>query len=430
MRLAVLALVAACSGNVGTISVSLVTAPGSTVLDNAETLQLTITNPHTVSTSPRGASGFEIDVDLPANGDAGQLIVDAFDASGNRVATGMSPPFAVGAIDASVAIYMAAPNTIGASPATLSVPLSALAAGPLSYGAIFAGGRDATGAPSNQTSIYNAFDHSVLLGVALPAPLSGVTAAVGGSGIVYLFGGADATGTATADLLRFDTTIAPNGAFTDDGVQSGLARAGQLAIPLGNDDYIVTGMPVADLAGITGDATARSDITSLPAAGASVLASDGSTIALFASSAGVSRLRADTFDSLAIAGAARDNAVLVALPGGQIAVACGSTDLVIIDPLAGTSQTIPDTPATARGGCAAAATSRHLLIAGGDDFDPMAYVLDASTFAPVATVPMVVPRKDAVAIALPDDQILIAGGVDATGAPTQTIELFTPDSPE
>jgi len=37
-----------------------------------------------------------------------------------------------------------------------------------------------------------------------------------------------------------------------------------------------------------------------------------------------------------------------------------------------------------------------------------------------------VPRTHAVAHALPNDQILIAGGLDAAGAPVGTLELFTP----
>jgi len=48
------------------------------------------------------------------------------------------------------------------------------------------------------------------------------------------------------------------------------------------------------------------------------------------------------------------------------------------------------------------------------------------TLAPLASLPLVVPRTGASALALPNDQILIAGGTDAAGAPIDTLELFTP----
>ncbi|NVB83058.1 MAG: hypothetical protein HOV81_32065, partial [Kofleriaceae bacterium] len=49
-------------------------------------------------------------------------------------------------------------------------------------------------------------------------------------------------------------------------------------------------------------------------------------------------------------------------------------------------------------------------------------------FTPLDTVPLVVPRTAARAIALPNDQILLVGGTDANGAPIATIELFTPEN--
>ena len=58
-----------------------------------------------------------------------------------------------------------------------------------------------------------------------------------------------------------------------------------------------------------------------------------------------------------------------------------------------------------------------------------AELFDSTTFALVATMPMVVPRTGATAVALPDDQVLMVGGIDANGAPSATIELFTPAPP-
>ena len=69
-----------------------------------------------------------------------------------------------------------------------------------------------------------------------------------------------------------------------------------------------------------------------------------------------------------------------------------------------------------------------MIVAGGDaaGVDASVEIFDAVTLAPLATAQLVVPRKNAVALALPNDQILIAGGVDQNGAPIATLELFTP----
>ncbi len=55
------------------------------------------------------------------------------------LATGESPPFPVNALDAEIAIFMAAPNSMAASPIALDPPVDQLAVGALSFGVLFAG---------------------------------------------------------------------------------------------------------------------------------------------------------------------------------------------------------------------------------------------------------------------------------------------------
>ena len=83
----------------------------------------------------------------------------------------------------------------------------------------------------------------------------------------------------------------------------------------------------------------------------------------------------------------------------------------------GTAETFPNVPSTSTTGCALAATSRHVLVASG----ATAEIYDAATLALVAAVPLVVARTSGSATALPNGQILLAGGAD-----TATLELFTP----
>lgn len=419
----------ACDGETGTLSVTLTTAPGSALLDSVQTLRMTITNPHQVFTAERTDGGFQIAVELPATGEVAALHVEGLDAVGTLVANGASPNFPLGAVTGQIAIYMAPPLSIGAAPLALGPARSEIAVASLPYGAIVAGGRLASGAPSDAVEIYNAYDHSIVDGMAMPAPRAGQSAIVGIGNIVYLFGGTDEAGAPTANLWRFDTTAPPAGTYIDVGVKDGFARAGEIAVPIGNERFLISGTPVAVLNGLDLSMTAREDIASLPPAGVTVMASDDTRTSIFAGADGVTSFRAGTFTSLAIAEAARAGASVVALPGGQVAVVCGSTDAVRIDAASGAGEVFAGVPSVAKTGCAAAATLRHLVIAGGttaSGVDASAEVYDAATLAHVMTVPLVVPRTGAFAIALPNDQILIGGGVDASGAPIETLELFTP----
>jgi hypothetical protein len=426
---AALALVGGCQATSGTVDVSLVTAPGSTLLDGVQTLRLVLTNPHQVTTATRTSGGFVIDLQLDATGDTGALIVDGLDASGSVIATGESPPFPIGGLSANVVVYMAAPNSIGAAPAMLDPPRSEIAIGALSYGAVFAGGRLADGTPSIATGIYNAFDHALQAGVDLPAAKSAIALGVGTSGhVVYLFGGTDASGVATASVERFDTSVAPSGLITEIGPFVGFERTGEVALSIGNENLLVTGTPIAQLSGSTSTVMARTELASLPSSGAAVTASDGIGTAVFAGPDGVYRFRNNTFDTLDVTSAKRAGAQVVALPGGQIGVACGNDTLARIDAATGAETVIPNVPSDARRGCAIAATTTRLVIAGGTDSSGA--VIGTAEIFDSATQPLVVPRTRATAIPLPNGQILIAGGVDATGAPIATLELFTPDSPE
>ena len=85
----------------------------------------------------------------------------------------------------------------------------------LVYGVAIAGGTDGAGAPSDAVSIYNAYTHDFQVGKALPAARTGLTAIAGTSGFVYLFGGLDDGGQPTSTFWRFDTTVAPDGAYTE-----------------------------------------------------------------------------------------------------------------------------------------------------------------------------------------------------------------------
>jgi hypothetical protein len=420
------ACTAACTGDIGVVTVELTTAPGSVLLDGVHTLRLTITNPHRVFLAERTAAGFALALDLPASGDVASISVDGLDADGALIATGASPPFAFGGITGHVVIYMAPPDSVAVAPNALEPARSELGVGVLPYGALLAGGTLSTGAPSPALQIYNAFDHSLIAGSPMPAARSGVAVGVGSLG-VYLFGGADESGAASSRLWRFDTTEPPAGSYFDIGDKPGFARSGERLVALGNERFLVTGTPAAELRGLDGSLTVREDVGSLPHEGVSVVATDGVATAIFAGDSAVIRCRAGECTPLAVPG--RAGARVVALPGGKVALVCGDATMVRIDAATGSAETLSG-PAPVSARCAAAATARHLVIAGGmtagGEVDAAVHVYDVSALTPVVTASLTVPRTGATAIALPNDQVLIAGGIDAAGAPVATLELFTP----
>ena len=419
----------ACAGTTGTIGVDLVTAPGSHLLDAVQRLRLTITEPHQVVEAMRTASGFDLALELDAGDATGALIVEGFDAAGARIACGQSPRFPVAAINAHVVVYIAPPGSIAIAPAALPGPRSEVSATAISYGAVLAGGRDPGGAPTTEIAVYNAFDHSLIAGVPLPGARAGLAMAAGAGGGVYLFGGTGPDGNPTGTLWRFDTTAAPNGSFATLADQPSHARTRQLLVPIAAERYLVTGTPALELR--SGTLAERSGIPALPAAGAGVSPGDGNPTAVFAGES-VLRFRGEAFDSLA-SPPRGDDVAATALPDGRIAVFGGADpasghDALVIDGKTGVVTVIPGALATLRSHPALAATSRHVVIAGGTDAGgapiATAEVLDVRSLARIATLP-ILPRSGGFAIALPNDQVLLGGGAPAAAA----LELFTPEPP-
>jgi hypothetical protein len=438
LRAAALLVLAACGGEVGTITVELTTAPSSTVLDGVTKLQLTITEPLEVFESERSADGFSFSIDIPANGSNGALVVDGFDASGARIATGKSPPFPVAAINARIVVYMAAPMTLAASPVMIS-PRDDFATGNLSYGVIFVGGRDATGAASTQVEVYNAYDHTLLVGAPLPAARIRPPVAVAGSSVL-IFGGSDGTNP-TSTFWQFDTTIAPAGGYNDLPNPQNFATGSEIATQIDTAEFAVTGTPPLVIAAATTTIVPLEGTLSLPSIGLTVTPADQIPTAVFAGAgagtAGLLQVRGTTLTDIP-GGSIRVGHSVAEVAGGKVLVLGGGDGttldgnaIVVEAGLEPTATVTPNVLATPRSGCALAATSAYVIAAGGTAMDGSiladAEILDPTTLAHVTTIPLVVPRTGAIALTLPNDQILVAGGVDAAGAPIGTIELFTPD---
>lgn len=159
----------------------------------------------------------------------------------------------------------------------------------------------------------------------------------------------------------------------------------------------------------------------------------------------------DTFTSLASSGATelqtpRYEAVAAGLPDGQVLIAGGYNDssgylatAELFNPAADTFTSLASSGAselqTARAGAAAAALpDGQILIAGGYNGNT-GYLASAELFNPATGTFTALPasgstelqtaRAGAVAATLPDGQVLIAGGENGSGA-LQSAELFNP----
>ncbi len=418
MKVLPLLLLGACAGETGTIQLELTTAPGSTVLDGVQRLRVTLTDPPVVVEAPRIDDGFDLLIDVEATGTAGVLVVEGFDAGGAVVATGASPPFGVSGIDARVVVYIAAPLTIGSAPVALPAARLGVGSTPLTYGFALAGGETVDGTRSDSIFIYNSFDHTLVAGIAMPAPKSFQTLATGSNNGVYLFGGLGGDGAPTGSLWRFDTNVQPSGAFSVGADAVDLARAKVTAIPLTPEHFVISGAPPINLD--FGVATARTDIPVLASGAGLVL--DDRGIGVF-SGAPVTRLEDDVFEPYPVSTVADATAAIV---GTAAVFTTDTTNLLVLDPGKATDPgSNVDALSVIRHRPAIAATALHVVVAGGTDDGGVpiatADILDAITLERITTVPCVA-RSGASAYALPNGQIAIVGGEPAN----DVIELFTP----
>jgi hypothetical protein len=409
------------SGEVGTISLGLVAAPG-TSLDAVARLRVTVTSPRQELEIERTAAGFSLTLDLEADGRAAAILVDALDAGGARVATGSSPPFRLAAITARVVVYLAPALSVARAPVELMPARAGAAVAPLSYGAVLAGGAAAGGAPSDALQIYNAYDHSLATGLPLPQPRRGATIATTPTNGVYLFGGSGPSGAATGSLWLFQSDVAPAGRYVQLAESPQLARSDRPAIARGGDRFLIGGAPPAELRG--GRVAEAADVPPLASGAAVTAGAAGEVIAIAVdeSSGALLRLRGDGAPEPL--GVQRVGGLATALPGGRVAVLGGTAaatarDVIVVDAAAGGVTVVADALREVYRGLAAAATPRFLVVAGARAGDTAIEILDAGTLAArgLATVPDAITS----AVALPNDQVLLAGAA---------LWLFTPPPPE
>ncbi|HUS63873.1 MAG TPA: kelch repeat-containing protein [Kofleriaceae bacterium] len=442
--IALLALAAACGGETGTITVEVVAAPGGDLLERIERVRATLSSPREVTEAVRDEDGrLEVELEVTADGRGGSLLLEGYDADDELIALGISPPLPIAAVDASITVYLGPPGGFAEAPVELEPARSELGAAVLSYGAILMGGRDTDGDPRADVVVYNAYDHDLQDGLDLPAPRAAPTVLSGESNFVYVVGGEDEDGDASGVAWRFDTTVAPAGAYLElDSPDDDAARIGQSGVYVGGETFVVMGDPALAVSGFTLEAVVLEDAPALTD-GVGVLLAGSPIYPALIAGAGVGDTGAVTiaggvFEDLTLPDSVRRRGheiVLLAdarvlILGGEDEEGAPLASAILFDPLTGEVEEIDDFLATPRRGAAIAATFDHVVVAGGVDAGgalvPDAEVFDALTLDRDGTPDLVVPRRGAVLLSLGNGQLLLAGGTDAAGEPIGVLELYTP----
>ena len=443
--LAMAALLCACEGAIGTISVAIVTAPESTVMDEVVRGRLTLSNPLTVVEADVDAGGhLLLDLEVVAEGPSSILTFEGFDAADQLVALGHSPALPIASVDAEIALYVATPLSLAAAPVVLEPPRSELGVTTLGYGTIYIGGRNRAGSAVSDVNLYNVYDHAFQIGDSLPEPRTQPTLMTGANGQIYIFGGRDIREELSAVLWRFDTNVAPAGFYDTLRSDASLVRAGAAAAPLGQDTFLVTGDPLIVIEGLSDLASAVDNAPALAGTATTFYTADIPTTLFTGSGAGstfATTYVGAQFSEVAAAPAElnRSGHSAVVLADGDILIVGGDIDglpaasAVRYDIATREFSVISALLAVPRTGAAIATTPNYLVVAGGLDAEG-ALVADAEVFtsdslSPVASLPMVVPRVGAVATNLGNQQVIIVGGSDADGTAVEVVELFTPPAP-
>lgn len=425
---------AGCIGEDGLLSVTVVTAPESTLMSSVVKLRMTLTQPRKVVEAQRQADGgFDLSLEVAADSSAAsRLLVEGYDENERLIAYGSSPPFAVNPSNASLAIYLAPPLSMGEAPKRLPRGRYELGVATLPYGAIFVGGRDNDNTVRGEVEIYNAYNHSLVSGMPLPTPRASAAVGTVVDGRAFIVGGRTGDGAAATGGWQFNTNTAPSGSYVEL-VSTAAGRVGARAVAITPGRFFITGTPPADLDALVGTVTPLTSTPSLPSEMVSV--AKGNEVIAIGVGATVVRFRNATFDQLSIPSALRTDHSVVAMADGNVAVIGGKQgdvltgDVVSIDPLTGMGTVLPNLLHTPREDAAVARAGNIIVVAGGVGGAGLvlgdAELLDATTLEHLGTIPLVAPRFGAEALPLPNGQVLLVGGLASNGRPTDQIELFT-----
>ncbi len=476
---AFLVSLAACGGKSGTLSLDIVVSPTDDPFADAASVRFTIGDSTNVDTETVTAGHFNLSVKQKPESTDGPVLVEALDAGGNVIAHGVTPSLQLSAMDQGpIAVWVGRPGKVATTSAAISV-LTTLADGSQAatpaprtdmastsvtgLGVLFCGGRDINGNALPTTAVYDVFTQAIINTSDMETARAGGLAGASTSVQAWAYGGAQSigigtTGTPQSTIELFDPTTGlgvwaplPTDAFTARSFPNGAVLASGDTLITGGLDG--NGMPLNTGGLVNPSGAIRLTALATPMAAArsghAVAAahfSDGDGAILFGGLAAGStlpvaeRLVGQTFAAYSL-GVTLPNlvdATATTMPNGDVLILGGQHDDgtvsqggIVISPgvTPPTVTQLPTALSVARVGHSATISGSVLVVCGGADGTGTAQgscdILDTSSYAIQATVPLATPRRNHVSQLLETGDIVIAGGLGSDGKPTASIELFT-----
>jgi hypothetical protein len=470
---------AACGGKSGTLSLDVVVSPTDDPFADAASVRFTIGSSAYVDTETVTNGHFTLKVSQKPESTDGPVLVEALDSGGNVVAHGVTPSLTLSAMDQGpIAVWVGRPGKVAPAVAAISVlttladgsqastpaPRTDMAATTITgLGVLLAGGRDSGGNALATTAVYDVYTQAIINTSDMEVARAGGIAAASTSVQGWAYGGATSvgvgtTGTPESTIELFDPTTGL-GVWADLPTDPFTARSFMNGTVLASGDTLISGgldgngAPLGTAALVNPSGAIRLTAIATPMAAArsghAVAAAhfpDGDGAILFgglpvgSTSPVAERLVGQTFAAYGL-GMTLPNltgATATTMPNGDVLILGGKADdgtvssgAIVISPGVSppTVTVIPNGLSTPRVGHSATISGSVLVVCGGADntgtLQGNCDLLDTSSYAISATVPLATARRNHVSQLLETGDIVIAGGIGSDGNPLSSIEIFT-----
>ncbi len=459
-----LAAVAGCGGQHGTLELTVVVSPVDDPFADAASVVITIGDPNHQKTYPVTGGHFKASIDLSPLSTPGPVRMDLLDTSGKEVAYGQTTELDLSAIDQVASIWIGRPGHIDPAVAALSEGLTDMTAVSIpGVGILFAGGRTAGGAPSQDASIYLTLEQSIFPATGLTTARAGAVAATIGEEAVVFGGGTndffDGSGAPLGSAEIFDPASGQAGVWSGVPGDTVPARGTPALTALGSGNLLISGgfdtnhAPLDSAAFITTGGTVM--LQNIAGTMAKPRGGHVACAATFGAGSGAlligglatddpanvaESLIGQSFSPVTLNGVEnRLNATCTTMPSGKILLVGGYVDGTpvatgfVIDPSTTplTVTALPSALSSPRARHTASLLgSGNVLVCGGESGALMNVgscdLINGVTFALMSSVQMTTPRRDHVASVIDTGQVIVAGGIGTSGQPVTSIEIYTP----
>ena len=436
-----LLLLTACS-DPPVLDLKIIVPPGPDPLAGVDTVRLHVTDPavdrNFTVTDPKN---IDIEVEVEVESAAGVVTLEG--ATANKItARGETPPMLLVPEEGQVSLLVAlAGRTSKLTPEVALSGAGMLSQSLTGFGVFFT--------LNKQAAMYDFFNHTMGDAPALPESRIGAVVAPCGGRCVTLALGHDGTAMATK-ILSYDGSSWTSFA---DQLDDLARRRGAAAAPLGDRTYVIAGGVDAKGAALDtllhldpGTSTSPPGLRKLSGRSAAARATPAAAgIGGHAFIAGAGKVEVFTRSSLSVqavtlSGIVPDTgAAVCAMSDGTFLLVGGADtagktlrDIWRVDPRTLRVTHYKDALAAGRKGHQAIQVGTRLVVLGGEGDTALASkveLLDAITIKAASSSDIAVQRTGLRVDRLGSNSALISGGLDSTGAPVKSLEVYQRDTP-